>query len=168
MTAFARLNWDEPDVCAIVVGRGIATVEPAFEATCEAWLSRRGYRLHVFDFARGISGVVSQIAQFFHWKEQFGYELDPASRNLDALRDGFQIEEPGLVLKLLHFDEALSADASWCRGFLSIISEQSLRRLALGERFFALLPVADSAALPGLCFERSCIPFPIRFRERAT
>jgi hypothetical protein len=92
---------------------------------------------------------VAELGQRLGWESEFGYELEGSSRNLDALRDGFDFEidaDIGLVLELVAFDAAHSEDARWARGFLSIIAEHSLRQLALGRRFFAILLVEDDQA----------------------
>lgn|SRR5690606_6807498 len=168
MPAFQELNWGNPDVWGIVVGRGIATVELDHEQACDTWLADHGYARVELNFRGGISPVVSWLGEYFQWEAQFGYTLDPASRNLNALRDGFEVSEANLVMKLQKFELAWAEDQSWSRGFLSVISEYSLRHLALGRRFFALLPVADSCSmLVGQSVEELVVPFPFRFRGAA-
>ena len=165
MPAFSHLNWDDPDVWAIVVGRGIATVEESFLAVCDAWLERNGYGTVEFSFSKGISSAVEKLGEHFRWEQQFGYRLEANSRNLDALRDGFEFEQCDVVLKLPHYERAWFEDESWARGFLAIVSEHSLHQLALGHRFFALLPVsAGESRIVGQTIESLCVPFPFRFR----
>jgi len=163
MPAFTHIHWHHPDVWAILVGRGVGTLEANVESACETWLERAGYTVLELDFANGISPVISKLAQWLHWEQQFGYQLDPESRNLDALRDGFEFEDENLVLKLAHFEQAWSENVAWSRGFLSIVSEQSIRQLALGKRFFAILPFVAPSFLIGQCFEELCLSSPFRF-----
>lgn len=168
MAAFTQINWDDPDVWAIIVGRGVAAIEPATAAGLETWLKANGYTLQEFDFGAGISPVVVELGDYFRWQEQFGYSLDSQSRNLDALRDGFEIAVPNLVFKLSNFERAWTEDRAWSRGFLSIVSEHSLRQLALGERFFAVLTGLDAdSVLVGETFEELGVPPPFRFRSKA-
>ena len=168
MAAFAQISWGEPDAWAIVVGRGVAAVEAATVPQFEAWLDASNYKLVEFDFGDGISPVVERLGQYFNWQEQFGYSLDPHSRNLDALADGFDIDVPNIAFKLSNFDVALSENKTWCHGLLSIVSEHSIRQLALGLRFFAVLPVPDAESpLVGESFEELRVPFPFRFRGAA-
>lgn len=168
MAAFTQINWDDPDVWGIVVGRGVTAVERDIVTRVETWLKVNDYSVHEFDFAGGISPVVIELSHYFRWQEQFGYSLAPDSRNLAALRDGFEINSPNLVFKLSNFEQAWSEDKAWCGGFLSIVSEHSLRQLALGKRFFAMLQVPDAeSALVGETFEDLCVPFPFRFRGKA-
>jgi len=169
MAVSSQLNWHDPDIWGIVVGRGVASVEPETSGRLEGWLKDNGYVLHTLNFAGGISPVVSGLGRYFRWQEQFGYSLDAESRNLSALADGFEIELPKLVLKLSNFDRAWSEDSAWCRGFLSIVSEHSLRQLAIGGRFFGLLLVSSAeSALIGETFDDLSVPFPFRFRGTAT
>ena len=165
MAAFTEINWSDPDIWGVIVGRGIATVEPGTVPRFEAWLEANGYSFFEFDFGGGISPVVLELGHYFRWLDQFGYSLDSESRNLAALRDGFEIQSPNLVFKLSHFERAWLEDKAWARGFLSIISEHSLRQLALGKRFFAMLPVTDSeSALVGETIEELDVSCPFRFR----
>ncbi|GAB3255000.1 hypothetical protein GCM10027296_23660 [Chitinimonas naiadis] len=169
MTAFSNIIWDNPDIWGIVVGRGIATVEAATMDSCEEWLKNNGYSLLSFNFLNGISPVIARLGEYFCWQEQFGYSLDPQSRNLAALRDGFEIEAPNVVLALQHFEHAWSENEEWSRGFLSIVSDHSLRRLAVGERFFAILPIQSiESELIGQTIDDIYVPSPFRFRYRAT
>jgi hypothetical protein len=98
------------------------------------------------------------------WREQFGYELAPQSRNLNALRDGFDFgiaPGGGVVLVLRSFPAAWREDANWSRGFLEIATEHSLRELALGQRFFTVVVVPDvKDALIGQPLEGLRIPEP--------
>lgn len=131
---------------------------------CEDWLRERAYRTVTLDFAGGIGPVLVQLGALLRWQERFGYELAPASRHLDALRDGFDFglgEGAGLALLLRGFASAWSEDAAWCRGLLDIVSETSLRELALGRRFLAVIVLADAASpLVGRPLEGHVIPSP--------
>jgi len=168
MASFTEINWRDPDIWGVIVGRGIATVEADTAPRFEAWLAANGYSLVEFDFGGGIGPMVVELGRYFHWLDQFGYSLDFESRNLAALRDGFEIQLPNLVFKLSHFEQAWREDKAWARGFLSIISEHCLRQLALGERFFAMLPVPDSESTPvGEAIEELCVSFPFRFHGAA-
>lgn len=117
------------------------------------------------DFADGIGDVVVRLGEMLDWRGQFGYELTSASRNLNALRDGFEVDRIAGhcgVLVLRAFSTAWQEDAGWSRGFLNIVRERSLRQLAVGRRFFGVVgvPDADSAlvgqrlrddGIPGIC-----------------
>jgi len=164
MTAFAELNWQHPDVWGIVVGRGLMTIETRNEQACDTWLAAHGYERIDLNFATGISPVVAWLGEYLNWEEQFGYVLRPESRGLDGLRDGFEFAAANLVIKLQSFEVAWTEDERWSSGFLSIISEYSLQQLALGRRFFAILPVADAnSMLIGQTIEGLGIRFPFRF-----
>ena len=143
MAAFRELDWRRLDVRAIVEQRGVGNSTQDERAPIRAWLHAEGYQLLVLDFESGISPVVGQLGVALSWADQFGYELSPASRSLDVLRDGFSFtiaeESTGMVLHLIHFAAARAEDPRWATGLLEIIAENSLRELALGRRFFALV-----------------------------
>jgi hypothetical protein len=168
VAAFEDLDWRRLDVWAIVAGRGLATVEQIGVPMCEDWLRREGYRIVPLDFANGIGDVVVGLGQMLDWGRQFGYELSRDSRNLDALRDGFDFDpgsHAGAVLVLHAFERAWTDDARWSRGFLEIACEHSLRQLAVGKRFFAVVIVADpSSPLIGLPLEGHCVGHLAGFR----
>ena len=156
---------------AVVFGRGIASVEKASWADALAWLSSNGYATSLLDFSSGISPVIQQLGRELNWVENFGYELLGDSRNLAALHDGFHFEVPasgGLALLLCDFRKAMAADLNWSKGFLSILSEHSLRQLACGNRFFGLLEVQDSESpVVGQVFESLSVPYPFPLRGTA-
>ncbi len=143
MAAFTELDFRRLDVGAIVEGRGIALSNPAERASIHTWLRLEGYELVVLDFGQGLSANVAALGELLKWQDQFGYALEPSSRNLDALRDGFTFtfEEgsTGVVLHLLGIEKARGENEEWVTGLLQIISENSLRELALGRRFFAVI-----------------------------
>jgi len=143
MAAFRELDWRRLDVRAIVEQRGVGNSNEDERAPIRAWLHAEGYELLVLDFEKGISPVVAQLGEVLSWADQFGYELSPASRSLDALRDGFSFviaeKSTGMALHLIGFAKARAEDPAWATGLVEIISENSLRELALGRRFFALV-----------------------------
>ncbi len=171
MAAFATLDWTRFDVWAVVVGRGIATIEPPTAPHCADWLAREGYRVVRLDFSHGIGSAVVHLGELFHWRDQFGYDLTPQSRSLDALRDGFGFEAVasgmGVALLLQSFHLAWAEDGRWGRGFLEIAAEHSLRKLAVGRRFLTVIVVPDeSSPLIGQELEGHAIPaaYPGAFR----
>jgi hypothetical protein len=162
--AFDSLDWRRFDVFALLALRGVATVEQVLSHACEDGLRDRGYRLVALDFTMGIGPALAQLGAMLNWRERFGYDLSPASRNLDALRDGFDLrvgDEGGVALMLRSFARAWREDEAWCRGLLGLVSERSLRELALGRRFLAVIVLADEAApLVGQALEGHVIPSP--------
>ena len=164
MAAFTSLDWRRFDVFALVALRGVATVEQVLAHACEGGLRHRDYRVLSLDFARGIGPALAQLGPMLQWREQFGYDLNPASRSLDALRDGFDfgiVDGGGQVLMLRSLERAWREDEAWSRGLLAIISERSLQELALGRRFFAAIVLADGASpLVGQPLEGHVIPSP--------
>jgi hypothetical protein len=162
MPAFAELDWRRFDVYALLALRGVATVEQVMSHRCEDWLRAQDYRVVTLDFAGGIGPGLVTVGAMLQWREQFGYDLSPTSRSLDALRDGFDFriaDGGGVALVLRGFASAWREDAAWCRGLLDIVTETSLRELALGRRFFAVLVLADAASpLVGERLEGHVIP----------
>ena len=109
MAAFNELDLTRFDVWAAVTMDGVAVVETAHREACLAWLRQHEYAVTSIDFAKGVGPAVVALGEQFHWKEQFGYRLAAESRNLDALRDGFEFGlKPGQghVLELLNADVA--------------------------------------------------------------
>jgi hypothetical protein len=151
---------------------GVAVVEAARREACLAWLRQHNYAVSSIDFAQGVSPAVVALGQIFRWEEQFGYRLTPESRNLDALRDGFEFDlKPGQghVLELLNADLAHREDPRWVAGLLAIAHEHSLRQLALGARFFATLVLDRGSPLIGAPYETLSVPVPfwtaVRLRD---
>ena len=143
------MDWRRFDVFALLALRGVATVEQVMWHACEDGLRRQDYRILALDFSSGIAPALAQLGQALKWCERFGYDLNPASRSLDVLRDGFDFgvaDGGGLALVLRSFALAWREDAAWTRGLLAIISEHSLQELALGRRVFAVIVLADAAS----------------------
>ena|SRR5215510_9286816 len=114
--------------------------------------------------------AIPELGRMLRWEEQFGYSLEADSRNLDALRDGFEFEIPtggGRVLEILGADLAWQEDSRWMLGMLSIAQEQSRRQLALGRRFFTLLILPEGSPLIGVEIEKTTVPFPFSSASRA-
>jgi hypothetical protein len=167
MAAFRKLEWGNLDVFALLVGDGVATLEPAFSDRSMAWLRSKSYKIKVIDFADGIGPVVAELGREFRWKQQFGYELEAEDRNLARLRDGFWYEvsdDEGLVLELRDFPRAFTEDSEWCAGFLGVISEHSRRHLALGHRTFAVVHVPNGESpVVGCSLGERSVPYPYPF-----
>ena len=167
MAAFETLDWGNLDVFAILVGGGIATIEPSSADRSLEWLRSKSYAVTTLDFARGIGPIVAALGLRFQWERQFGYRLEASDRNLARLRDGlwFEITEGGgLVLELKGFEMALAGDREWSTGFLSVLSEHSHRQLALGRRFFAVVHVASGdSPVVGLSLKEWSVHYPYPF-----
>lgn len=163
MAAFAELDWTRFDVWATVALEGVAVVEPAHHLACLAWLRQHNYAVTSIDFAMGIGPAVAALGETLRWGEQFGYRLAPDSRNLDALRDGFEFDlKPGTghVLELLNAEVAQHEDPKWLSGLLAIAHEYSRRQLAIGSRFFATLVLDRGSPLIGARYETLSVPVP--------
>jgi len=169
MAAFDQLDWTRFDVWAAVAMEGVAVVEIAQRQACHAWLRQYNYTINSIDFAEGIGPAVVALGEQFRWEEQFGYELAADSRNLDALRDGFEFDlKPGQghVFELLNADVAHREDPRWLRGLLAIAHEHSRWQLALGVRFFAMLILERSSPLIGASYETLSVPGPFSTTAR--
>ena len=163
MAAFDQLDWTRFDVWAAVATEGVAVVETAHRDACRAWLREHGYALTSIDFAEGVGPAVVALGELFRWEEQFGYRLAADSRNLDALRDGFEFNlapGQGHVLELLNAEVAHREDPRWFAGLLAIAHEHSRWQLALGARFFATLVLDRGSALIGAEYEKLSVPVP--------
>jgi hypothetical protein len=161
VAAFAELDWSRIDVQAIVGFGGLATIEERRHQACREWLARQGYEVDTFDCRPGLAVAVSELGGLLNWEQQFGYSLGPESRNLDALRDGFEFDIPdggGRVFEIVRGDLIWQEDPRWLCGLLSIVQEQSRRQLALGRRFFALLVVPERSPLIGAVIEQVEVP----------
>jgi len=169
MAAFDELDWRRFDVWAVVALEGVVVVEPVRRDGCLSWLGRHGYTVTSIDFAQGVGPVVVALGEQFRWEKQFGYRLGPDSRNLNALRDGFEFNlmpGQGHVLELLNADVAHREDPSWLCGLLSIAHEYSRQQLALGARFFAALFLDCGSPLIGVSYETLSVPGPFRVGGR--
>ena len=163
MAAFTDLDWTRCDVDAIVNGRGVGVVEPLSADSCRSWLKAQGYVVEQLDCGAGVGPAVAHLGNRLRWEDQFGYSLDPASRNLDALRDGFlseQWESNAFVLEVHHAELAWREDPRWFLGLLAIAQEHSLCRLALGHRFLTLLILEAASPLVGQTIETTSVRRP--------
>ena len=161
MAAFADLDWRRLDVTAIVTDGGLATINERRHPACRDWLIRHGYEIDTFDCRPGLSVAVPELGRLLCWEQQFGYALGPDSRNLNALRDGFEFAIPdgsGRVFEAIRPDIAWQEDRPWLCGLLAIAQEQSRQQLALGRRFFALLVVPEGSPFIGAVVEEVRVP----------
>ncbi len=167
MPAFKALNWGDLDVFALLVGDGIATLEPSFAEQSLAWLRSRSYQIKPIEFAQGIGPVVAALGKEFRWEDQFGYTLKATDRNIARMRDGFWFDlaaDEGLAIELRNFQRAFDEDREWSEGFLRIISEHSRRHLALGHRVFAVVHVPnDESPVVGCSLGERLVPHPYPF-----
>jgi hypothetical protein len=163
LAAFVELDWSRIDVQGIVAFGGLATIDEQRHQACREWLARHGYRIDTFDCRPGLSVALSELGRLLSWEERFGYALESDSRNLDALRDGFEFDIPdagGRVFEIVGGDLAWQEDRKWMCGLLAIAQEQSRRQLALGRRFFALLVVPEHSPLIGASIGQIEVPVP--------
>jgi hypothetical protein len=161
MAAFTGLDWARFDVTALVNGRGIGVIDPTRADQCRNWLLRQGYAVEQWHFDSGIGPAVTHLGKRLRWEEQFGCPLDPQSRNLDALRDGFLSDEwhsEALVLEVHQAEVAWRENPRWFMGVLAIAQEHSLCQLALGQRFFVLLVLEQTSPLIDQTIESSKVP----------
>lgn len=163
MPAFTQLDWTRFDVWAIVAMEGVAAITSVHRDACMSWLRKHDYSLTSVDFAQGIGPAVVKLGERLSWQDRFGYCLSSESRNLNALRDGFDFDlksGTGHVLELLHADVAQHEDARWLSGLLAIAHEQSRWQLALGARFFVVLVLEPGSPLIGAVYESLSVPVP--------
>jgi hypothetical protein len=161
LAAFTDLDWRRIDVTAIVTFSGLATIDERRHAACREWLLSKGYAISTFDCRPGLSVAVPELGRLLYWEQQFGYALGPDSRNLNALRDGFEFAIPeggGRVFEVIRPDLAWREDRQWLCGLLAIAQEQCRQELALGRRFFTLLVVPESSPLIGAVVEEITVP----------
>ena len=163
MAAFDELDWQRIDVWAIAEDDGLATIFEQSRPFYRDWLERNGYEIDSLDFRPGLGKAITELGRMLRWEEQFGYALKADSRNLDALRDGFEFEIPeggGRVLEILGADLAWQEDSYWTLGLLSIAREYSRWQMALGQRFFTLLVLPEGSSLIGVEVEKTIVPLP--------
>jgi hypothetical protein len=164
LATFAELDWSRIDVNAIVgPGAGLATIDERRHSACRDWLLRHGYTIDSLNCRLGLAEVLPALGHILGWHTQFGYSLGPGDRNLDTLRDGLEFDIPeggGRLLEVVRADLAWREDPAWFLGLLSIAQEHSLRQLALGRRFFALLTIPDYSPLIGVGIKLTQIPCP--------
>jgi hypothetical protein len=162
MAAFAELDHTRFDVRSIVDMGGLAVIERGHRDACLNWLRQNSYAVDSIDFGDGIGPAMVTVGELLKWRENFGYDLGPDDRNLDALEDGFYWwpDTHSQVLELLNGDVAFHEDARFLFGLLSSICGQSRRRLALGFRFFAMLALDRDSPLIDAAFESLKIPSP--------
>lgn len=163
MPAFRELDWRRIDVSAIVTDGGLATIEERRHPACRDWLFRNGYAIETFDCRPGLAVAVPELGRLLNWEQKFGYALGPDSRNLDALRDGFEFavpEDGGVVFEMIRPDLAWHEDKRWLGGLLAIVQEHCRQQLALGGRFFGLLVVPKDSRLIHTTFDEVRVPTP--------
>src|SRR5262249_13921756 len=117
--------------------------------------------IDTFDCRPGLAVAVPELGRLLCWEQQFGYVLGSDSRNLDALRDGFEFAIPegnGRVFEIIRPDLAWREDQRWLCGVLSIAQEQCRQQLVLGRRFFALLVVPEGSPLIGAVVGEVSVP----------
>lgn len=161
MAAFADLDWRRIDVTAIVTFGGLASIDERRHPACRDWLLHQGYDIDTFDCRPGLTVAVPELGRLLGWEQQFGYALGPDSRNLNALRDGFEFTIPeggGRVFEILRPDLAWREDRRWLCGLLSIAREQCRQQLALSRRFFTLLVIPENTPLVGAVVEEVTVP----------
>src|SRR5262245_61135696 len=170
MAAFDELDWQRIDVWAIAEDDGLATIFEQSRPFYSDWLERNGYEIDSLDFRPGLGKAIPELGRMLRWEDQFGYSLEADSRNLDALRDGFEFEIPeggGRVLEILGADLAWQEDSRWTLGMRSIAQEQTRWQLALGRRFFTLLVLPEGSPLIGVEIDKTTVPFPFSSLSRA-
>jgi hypothetical protein len=162
VASFDRTDWTQFDFWAIAAGGGLTVVAERDRERCHQWLVSRAYQITTLECNHGVGKLVLDFNRLFRWEEQFGYSLTEESRNLNALRDGFEFDVPvvgGRVLELYRADVVWHEEADWFRGLLAIATEHSLRQLALGRRFFTTLVLPKGSALVGDTFEAKEVPW---------
>jgi hypothetical protein len=161
VATFTDLDWSRIDLTAIVTFGGLATIDERRHPACRDWLLRQGYQIDTFDCQPGLSVAIPELVRLLGWQQQFGYALGPDSRNLNALRDGFEFSIPegsGCVFEIIRADIGCQEDRRWLCGVLSIAMEQSRLQLALGRRFFTLLVLPEKSSMIGTVIEESIVP----------
>jgi hypothetical protein len=172
VASFTSLDWDRFDLHAIILGRGLARMSEESVTRARDWLAKHGYKSVSLDFSDGLASAVGDIEGLLEWERNFGYSLDGKLPHVAAIHEGLQFlpvpEDGGLVLELSSIDSALVENEEWTLGFLRMIARESLQRLALGRRFFAVIyPDTTHPALLERALDDFWIPNPFRFRGPA-
>ncbi len=160
-----EIQWLRFDVTSAFAHSGLGAVSENEREHCSRWLSRHGYTKHTIDCSAGVHGMRRQLGDYLSWEDQFGYKLEDRAGNLDALRDGFNLNignASGLVLELLTPEVAWKEDPAWFDGFLAVAVEQARYQLALGYRFLVVLYVESSSPLVGRVVATVEVPSPWR------
>jgi hypothetical protein len=170
MTSFTKLDWDQLDTHAIVNGRGLVRLSDESAPRVRAWLAANEYESIALDFSAGIGSVVRELATLVAWERNFGYAPDGSLPHVVAMSEALDLlsvpQNGGLVLELSFIDAAIGENETWTMGLLRMIARQSLKRLALGERFFAVIhPDTSHPALVDRALDEIRIPAPFRFRK---
>jgi hypothetical protein len=123
---------------------GVATIDETRRTACRERLLRHRYRIDTLDCRPGLAFAVPESGRLLSWKEQFGYDLEPDNRNLDALQDGFTVdiqEGGGRVFEVMGAEVTWREDPRWLAGVLRIAQAECRRQLliALCRRSLALL-----------------------------
>lgn len=156
-----HLEWARPDVDAIVQRHGLTSTTAAKHDELRGWLEQHGYEFIRVDCANGFAALLDHFNALFSWEVQFGYPLSDGRANLDALRDGFDIQFPtgvGVVLELASLDAVYLTHPQWTLGMLSVASEHSRYHLAMGRRFFTLLVLDKESPLIGAAVDQIIVP----------
>jgi hypothetical protein len=161
VAAFVELDSRRIDVAAIVTFGGLASIDERRHPACRDWLVHAGYEIDTWDCRPGLALAIPELGRLLCWDQRFGYALGSDSRNLDALRDGFEFPIPagsGRVFEIIRPDVLWREDRRWLCGLLAIAQEQCRRQLAFGRRFFALLVVPEQSPLIGTVVEEVRVP----------
>ncbi len=158
-----KVDWTRIDDMALVTFAGIACIRETDRDWWLQWLRAERYEIHTVDCSKGVAFVERSLGDLFGWQEQFGYSLTGENRNLNALRDGFELpvrRDGRQILEFLRADLAWCEDRRWFAGVLAIASEHSRYHLVMGSRFLALLTVAAESPMIGAVIEELQVPFP--------
>lgn len=152
MVAFEYLNWQQFDIYALVTCRGLASIEAQRQQSCLKWLKKQNYDVTTIDFSTGVPPALSALGSFLKFEENFGYALNDTNKNLDAIDEAFSYleissETSGMVIEFVNIESVWEENQQWLRALLSTIQNETIRHLALGRRFFALLVISDKESI---------------------
>jgi RNAse (barnase) inhibitor barstar len=102
-----------------------------------AWLGKAGYSVTEFN-CHGISNLLEQFNEFFHFPSYFRNNLDALN---DCLED-IEISHPGLVIVLKNLDNLKRDDSSV---LLEILLNRARLNFIMGERMLILVQAADDS-----------------------